>query len=585
MKTIIQNFIYPGLNFQNPEDMYLRGCYLLDRSNQTVRIFKGNSTSFDTYFNALSVYTWKKDCSLDNLYFGIAGEGECIVELCYRFKDEIPLVLKSFNVKLKSQKQYFSIEDWSRIESGFLFLRINGLSDCIVTSLEFASDTEVNAQTRLGIVITHFNRQQSVSKTIDRIEHTLLNRYPDSNIELIIVDNSSNLNIKTGNSKITILPSKNLGGAGGFTRGLIYLKERGFTHCCFMDDDASCEVESIRRTFVYFSYISKDNRRDVAISGTLLKEEEPNIILEAGAIFHRGRWMPTSHNLNVSSFESLYWLEYENLRSNYGAWCYFAFDIGNVKHYAYPFFVRGDDIFFSIINQFKVKTINGVCTWVDNFVLKDSPLTRYLQFRAMAIIPMLQGNSSMSRFIKNFYNWHSDCLHKYNYASAEAIEIAVSDIIGGSRFIEEDVDGAILRKKLKPLMDLEKLTVRPEEVNFQDPDKKKSYFKEILRVITVNGLFVPSILFKKNVIQMKETNGDRRDIFLKKGVYYYNKYSRLGCLVEYNKFESIKRICSRSLLIGKIVFKYRKFSKDFNQSGRLFTTSSFWNNVFSDSCK
>ena len=574
MKTVIQNVIYPGLSFTAPEDMYLRGDYFLDKESQKITVIEGGYVSFDTYFNAISINTWKRDCGIEDLYFSVDGEGDCLVELCHRLKDEQPQILMSFNIKLNGLKKYISVKDWVNIDDGFLYIQIKAITDCTLKKIDFATETEGNSRTKLGLVITHYNRQKNVCMTISRIEDELLNLSNDSKIKLIIIDNSRNLNIKSKSSNVIIIPSKNLGGAGGFTRGLMYLKESSYTHCCFMDDDANCEVEAIRRTFIYFSYISKKNKQDVAVSGTLLHEEAPNIILEAGASFHRGRWIPTSHKLNVSSFDSLYNLEAENLRSNYGAWCYFAFDIRYVKHYAYPFFVRGDDIFFGISNKFKVKTINGVCTWVDNFGLKDSPMTRYLAFRAVSIIPMLQGDFSRFRFIKNFYKWHSDCLLKYNYASARAIEMAVSDIINGPHVIEEDVGAIHLREKLKPLVDSEKLTYRKEEVVYQIP--KKSLLKDVLRFISIKGLLIPTFFYKNTIIQMKETNGRKREIFLSKGVFYYNRCSGFGYLAEYNKLECLKRILNRTVLVMEIFKNYNEFSRSFYKSGEVFTSSNFW---------
>ena len=87
---------------------------------------------------------------------------------------------------------------------------------------------------KLGIVITHFNRQQFVLPAVERLVSDFLQteEYKDK-IALFIVDNSQNLPKIDG---VTIISNENLGGAGGFTRGLINLQEtEGYTHCLFMD--------------------------------------------------------------------------------------------------------------------------------------------------------------------------------------------------------------------------------------------------------------------------------------------------------------------------------------------------------------
>ena len=96
-------------------------------------------------------------------------------------------------------------------------------------------------------------------------------RYQD-NIGLTVIDNSQNISRDEAQG-ITLIPNNNLGGSGGFTRGLLHLKDEGsFTHCLFMDDDASCEVESIRRCYHLLQFAVTER---FAVSGVLMRELEP----------------------------------------------------------------------------------------------------------------------------------------------------------------------------------------------------------------------------------------------------------------------------------------------------------------------
>ena len=49
----------------------------------------------------------------------------------------------------------------------------------------------------------------------------------------------------------TRIANRNLGGAGGFARGLIAAEDGGFTHCLFMDDDAAFQMENLIRSFAF----------------------------------------------------------------------------------------------------------------------------------------------------------------------------------------------------------------------------------------------------------------------------------------------------------------------------------------------
>ena len=85
---------------------------------------------------------------------------------------------------------------------------------------------------------------------LQRIHEKLLSDKTFGNrITLYVVNNGEDFSIPSFEN-IVYLKSENLGGAGGFSRGLIEVKTRGREQfCLFMDDDASCEIESLKRTY------------------------------------------------------------------------------------------------------------------------------------------------------------------------------------------------------------------------------------------------------------------------------------------------------------------------------------------------
>lgn len=83
---------------------------------------------------------------------------------------------------------------------------------------------------------------------IKRVKKNILDNpeYKDK-ILFTVVDNSKNITNEEA-SGVNIIPNENTGGSGGFMRGLLhYENDTNATHVLFMDDDASCETESITR--------------------------------------------------------------------------------------------------------------------------------------------------------------------------------------------------------------------------------------------------------------------------------------------------------------------------------------------------
>lgn len=138
----------------------------------------------------------------------------------------------------------------SELIDGRLYFHWHSLEPSVVTDFGFMTYSDTNPELRLAIVITTFNREQAVLSMLQRIHEKLLSDKTFGNrITLYVVNNGEDFSIPSFEN-IVYLKSENLGGAGGFSRGLIEVKTRGREQfCLFMDDDASCEIESLKRTY------------------------------------------------------------------------------------------------------------------------------------------------------------------------------------------------------------------------------------------------------------------------------------------------------------------------------------------------
>lgn len=91
--------------------------------------------------------------------------------------------------------------------------------------------------------------------------------------------------------QIQIEKNKNLGGAGGFTRGIMEsLKNTEFpaTHIVLMDDDAIIRPHILERTWCFLSLL-KEKFSQHTIAGALLNQKFPYIQFESGAQWNQGK--------------------------------------------------------------------------------------------------------------------------------------------------------------------------------------------------------------------------------------------------------------------------------------------------------
>ncbi|WP_406038200.1 hypothetical protein [Succinimonas sp.] len=104
-------------------------------------------------------------------------------------------------------------------------------------------------------------------------------------IDIAVIDNGNTLKSEDVAGAL-LVKNRNLGGTGGFTRGLIHFQETGkHTHCLFMDDDASCEAGAIFRSMSFQRHVT-DHK--VSLNGAMLFENIKFMQWENGAWFDGG---------------------------------------------------------------------------------------------------------------------------------------------------------------------------------------------------------------------------------------------------------------------------------------------------------
>lgn len=584
MNNPIQRLVMPNLVFGAPEDMYIR------RHNEKAHVSlleekisfeSGGIVSFDTFFNSITIGTWKKHAEIEDLTLQIMGTGRFVVRLGLHRAGHAHRWISEQIVNLSEQQETFiSVSAWKRLESGMLYVHLEALESGTITGGHFSTQTPCQSSIKLGIVITHFNRKQWVLPAIERIRKELLSDplYRD-HIELVVVDNSKNITTDEATGA-TLLPNENYGGSGGFTRGLIYLKDRNtFTHCLFMDDDASCEIESIRRAFNLLAYAKS---KDLAVSGALLREVEPARLHEKGGRFKNGQWWPLKSGLNMSSVGDLIESERTDVAPNYGAWWFFAFSIQRVQGYAFPFFVRGDDIQFGIQNRFNVITMNGIACWGEDFWYKESPLTRYLGTRASVIIALVF--SDMSRFaaMKTLFGWSGASLLSHNYSSARAVNIAIKHVLSGPRFFADNIDTGSIRSEIAEKCPDEKLrSLELGSIPHTHRTAAETKTRKLLRLACLNGLLLPNALLKdETVFQHKSFRASFREIFRFKKVLYFYTPTDQGYIATLNKKQFFLALAETIRLATIFFISFARIREQYRSAWPHMTSESFWREIY-----
>lgn len=573
--NVLQTVLLPNASFGCSNEMYINGCNFYPINN-VLKIKTGGNVSFDTYYNGLSTVLWKEKCGIKNVAFNMCGAGEALVKLIVVNENNVRFELDSIKTELTNNSvQLFNLNLEKVIQRGLVYIEVIACdSDVEIYSASWTTQEETKRKVKLGISITHFNRKNYVLPSIDRVKKELLDdpEYADK-IDFAVVDNSKNIQADEAEG-VTIIPNENTGGAGGFMRGLMHYEDKGdFTHVLFMDDDASCEIESIKRAYAILTYAIEDN---AAISGALFLESNPDILIEKGAFFDN-TCHPLFSGFDLSRTINVVKSEVSLQVPNYGGWWFFAFPINYVKHKAFPFFVRGDDILFGMMNKFNIITCNGIACYSEDFATKVSAMTWYLDTRNHLVNTILYKNSFIPSALM-YSRFFMACLFSHQYGSLKSIRLALHHVLGNKEFWSQNYDLKEVRttiaelsvdEKMKPI-DLTSLDIK-QRTNEERP------IRRVIRILSLNGMLLP--LKDQLVYQEKRAFASFRAIFGFKNILYYNSSSQTGYIAQVSRGEFFKNLVLLLKDIVSIAVSFKSNKKKYKSLASELTTNDFWEKI------
>ncbi|HAD0308284.1 TPA_asm: glycosyltransferase family 2 protein [Salmonella enterica subsp. enterica serovar Typhimurium] len=540
MYFLLQKVILPNIDLCTEEQLYFRtqgGKY--NYTSRNLLVPRHKVAYFDTFFNAFSIKKWKKYTTLTSLFLrvNIIGRGTITV----RHKENgVIRVLKQIDFKSSCNISDEIEIDISKINFGYIYVEWQSDEDSVLNGFEFLTKDHVS-KSSMALVITTYNRKEAVTKTINRINKTLLTQSEfKDRFKLIVVNNGEAINHPSGNG-IIVINNENLGGSGGFMRGLIEAgKINDVKHVIFMDDDGSCEIESICRTHA-FLLMAKD--KNTVVTGCMLFEDNPAIIHESGAIWHRD--------------------------------------------YSFPFFVRGDDLLFGYMHKkHNIVTLNGVASWQMDFERKISVLNSYLNFRTVAV-PALISKRKFAALLLSVFFVREVFLASFScrYELARAMIMSYNDCLSGREFWEDNVDLLEIRKRINAITHNEKFNVEGIDivngcVDYPCSGKEKAIYK-FFRCITLNGHLIPAFfLIKKPIVVDYRHYHPTKFSFRRITIYHLNIENGKLLKLTHSKMEFFKVIINGLFTAVKNFYRFKSAKKEMKNSLPYLTSKLFWYKKF-----
>jgi len=587
---ILQNLNLPRENTTEPL-LYVRSDGDVQVVGEQAVLRKGAELSFDTSFGVFAAGRWRRLTKIHDLAVTVVASGSGRIEVVGVIESmfglrSVETVVASANIA-SSGTTKVEIPDFAAANHGTYFVRVSAEQGDVTVSRGFwSTSTLPSREVRLSLSITTFNRQDYVKPTVAsvlRLEKSVGSL--NGKLRVLVVDNARNISFDTElGAPLTVVQNPNLGGAGGFARGIIHLRNEGWaTHILLMDDDITLEPDALVRTFALFSFAKDEN---LCVHGAMLSEERAWMQFEAGSKY---RWR-SLYPLRAIGREDdlrdrrLALRDAREKKFAYTAWWYTAFPVGITRDNPLPIFVRGDDVSYGLLHTGRHSvTLNGVIVWHADFGLKNNPSSLFYEKRNFAIIDTLVFDRHhwwhlARRFIAlSFRN-----LFSMRYASVEYMIRGVRAYLQGPSALLT-TDHSALHDDLRKVAEEKPAPLTPELAAVQITKPRAKPIRLIgfaLAVPLVGGYVLPRFL-RRDVLKTAPIDSRAVGLATRYNRILY-RHDRLpeGFVVERDTrrfFRLLREVC---VVTKDIAVNYRRLKREYRAAYADLVSDQSWQKLF-----
>lgn len=396
MGTVLSRVILPGPDRLEQSALYYHGSSPVTCEQGGLVIPAGHTVTFDSYFNGFFYPKYLRYTHVTSVSVRCVIGGRALVGVCVCTRDGEQML---FEERVSGEVHMPAVDITSLPAEGMLYLTVQA-ADGPVRFLrgKWETDLELVNDVCVAAVMCTYRREEYVAWNLAQLRETVWGEEEcpiREALDLFVVDNGRTLTLAE-DEHVKLFPNRNLGGSGGFTRGLMeaYRRRDTYTHVLFMDDDISFETEALVKTVQLLRY-AKPSDRPLCIGGQMLIEDEPTVQYEAGALFEKGCAVSLCHEVDISGPDALL----ENGKEypfQYNGWWYYCqpLDVVDEAGLPLPFFIKADDAEYCLRTKPSIVLMNGIGVWHRRFGEKYSVHLEYYIKRNELVTSALHGSGA-----------------------------------------------------------------------------------------------------------------------------------------------------------------------------------------------
>lgn len=451
-------------------------CTVLSRNSLCVDA--GKHVSLCTFFNAFPASYWQHWTRVKTVKFTALIEGEGELQLMRSTGRGLTYPVQKFefdSAKQQTQDNHpvqsaqvisYEIPMTGLADGGYFWFdaKAGDSSRFTVSNAEWSvpcankvqSGKQKQSNSTFSIAITTFNRPSYCHNQLKAIAE---NKALRARLDTIyctdqgtdLVKNQPGFNETSANlgSQLTYIQQANLGGSGGFSRGMFEtLKAGKSSYTMLLDDDAISETECILRALQFADYTIKP----AIIGGGMLHLDNRTVLYTQGERFTRNNvWMKPSQNLDYNHDFAAITLQdcperHQRIDTDYNGWWMSLIPTAIMKEIglSLPVFIKFDDTEYSIRaleHGYHTICLPGVAVWHQAWHDKDPSRTweEYFFQRNRWICGLLHCTRPSLRFAIEMLRSDLASGLKLAYSAMHLHHMGLQDILRGPQYIVDSM--------------------------------------------------------------------------------------------------------------------------------------------------
>lgn len=445
-------------------------CTVLSRNSLCVAA--GKHVSLCTFFNAFPASYWQHWTRVKTVKFTAQVEGAGALQLMRSTGRGLTYPVQKFEFDSSNQTNHpaqiisYEIPMAGLADGGYFWFEAKASdSSCFtVSNAEWSvpcankvqSGKQQQSNSTFSIAITTFNRPSYCHNQLKAIAE---NKALRARLDTIyctdqgtdLVKNQPGFNETSANlgSQLTYIQQANLGGSGGFSRGMFEtLKAGKSSYTMLLDDDAISETECILRALQFADYTIKP----AIIGGGMLHLDNRTVLYTQGERFTRNNvWMKPSQNLDYNHDFAAITLQdcperHQRIDTDYNGWWMSLIPTAIMKEIglSLPVFIKFDDTEYSIRaleHGYHTICLPGVAVWHQAWHDKDPSRTweEYFFQRNRWICGLLHCTRPSLRFAIEMLRSDLASGLKLAYSAMHLHHMGLQDILRGPQYIVDSM--------------------------------------------------------------------------------------------------------------------------------------------------